>query len=768
MHLTINLLTFKKHVMNSKINLIIVLSFCTFSLFAQPDIYSQLCALNKQWQSIVPTGELLETRQFSSEQEIITYHLQQVEKHLTQKNTAHLTKEVQQCRQEGIEVLHAYWKRGLYPKNNHFNYQIPFFIDEANTACAVGYIMQGTGNEALAQYIAETQNNAYVKQMVGDNIFEWANNYGFTVDELAWIQPAYGPCWNGHPFQQNVVQPTCGNNDGSFEVFITEGTTYEWAHGASGLQLNNLSAGAYTLTGTYNDECPFELNVILKDENSADLSVNTLNHQTCQGIEDGMLEVAVSNANGSYAIEWSNGANGTIASNLTQGYHFVTVTDAANCKAIEQTYISIINAMYSNQLVSGSICNGNTGEVDLNLSGGAGNQVFTCQWMDGNTAENRTNMNAGDYSVIMSDDAGCFMEKNITVYDDCEGKITCADDFADVNNQYGGYMFLIDNDVDPSDAKITQAIITQPTYGFIYETSFDFYYSNTLDEYTAFAYSPSDNTYTGPDSFTYTVCTDYGFCDSATVYLNVVAQPVVQVLNTVSEDLVICPDESIQLIAQGAQTYTWSPSTGLDQSTGSYVLASPTQTTTYSVIGTTADGQTDSYDITIEVAPDISPTINGLPTVSNINDSAINLSASPAGGVFSGNGIFFNAFNPILTLPGEQEITYTYTDEGSGCIYQTSQNIIIFLVSFNFVNYNLGTVSPKIGELAIETHTEQLGDYDLLLTDVQGRIMHQEKLAVNQTKQIHQLKNIEVPFGMYVATLKNQQQHFSKQLILGR
>jgi len=189
------------------------------------------------------------------------------------------------------------------------------------------------------------------------------------------------------------------------------------------------------------------------------------------------------------------------------------------------------------------------------------------------------------------DDAGCFMEKNITVYDDCDGKITCVDDFADANNQYGAYMFLMDNDVDPSAAKITQAIITQPTYGFVYETSFDLNYGYTLDEYTVFAYSPNDNTYTGPDSFTYTACTDYGFCDSATVYLTVVAEPVVQVLNTVSEDLVICQDESIQLIAQGAQTYTWSPSTGLDQNTGSYVQASPTQTTTYTITGTTADHQ---------------------------------------------------------------------------------------------------------------------------------------------------------------------------------
>jgi len=121
----------------------------------------------------------------------------------------------------------------------------------------------------------------------------------------------------------------------------------------------------YTLTGTFNDECPFELNVILENENSAD------------------------NANGSYDIEWTNGATSAVASNLAYDHHFVTVTDAANCKAIAQGYIGITYQMYSNQTVLGSLCNNNTGEVDLNLSGGAGSEVFTCQWMDGNTSETR-------------------------------------------------------------------------------------------------------------------------------------------------------------------------------------------------------------------------------------------------------------------------------------------------------------------------------------------------------------------------------------------
>jgi len=69
------------------------------------DIHTQLCTLNKEWQSIEPTGELLNQKQFSSEQEIITYHLKQVEKYLTKKNINHLPEEVRQRRKEVLEVL---------------------------------------------------------------------------------------------------------------------------------------------------------------------------------------------------------------------------------------------------------------------------------------------------------------------------------------------------------------------------------------------------------------------------------------------------------------------------------------------------------------------------------------------------------------------------------------------------------------------------------------------------------------------------------------
>jgi len=593
--------------MSSKFNFFLLFILCSTSLIAQQDNYTQLCILNKEWLAVEPTAELLEHRQFTSEQEIITYHLQQVEKYLTKKNITHLPKEVQQRRTEGLAVLNEYWKRALYPKNNRFNYRIPFFIDDANTACAVGYIMQGTGYQALAENISDAQNNAYVKEMVGDNIFEWATNYGFTVDELAWIQPTYEPCMGARVSLENEVKPTCGNNNGIIEIEDYGIVSYQWEHGATGLQLNNLPAGIYTITGTHEitengENCPFRLDIVLENENSADLEVNILKRQSCVEVADGVAEVIVSNANGNYNIEWSNGATTAVASNLTTGKYIVTVTDDMNCKAIAQANLYGNFPITANEVVLGSACNSNTGSINLNINGGSDSGTYTALWMDGNTMQNRANLPGGIYTVTISDDAGCTTEKNIMVNDDCNGKINCEDDYLEVNNEHAAYMFVFSNDIDPLNGEIISIQVSLPLNGTVLAYTNQLYDKKLENANNTYLYYTGNDTYTGPDSFTYTVCTNSGFCDDATVYLNVVSAPVVTLRDTGADTLQIYLGETEFLTTRGAESYSWFPTEYLDYTAFDDVVSvSPIETITYTITGTNAGGQTDTRDITIEV-----------------------------------------------------------------------------------------------------------------------------------------------------------------------
>jgi subtilisin-like proprotein convertase family protein len=62
----------------------------------------------------------------------------------------------------------------------------------------------------------------------------------------------------------------------------------------------------------------------------------------------------------------------------------------------------------------------------------------------------------------------------------------------------------------------------------------------------------------------------------------------------------ICNGSSTTLNATGASTYVWSPATGLSSTTGSSVTANPSQTTTYTVQGTSGSC-TDSRTVTVVV-----------------------------------------------------------------------------------------------------------------------------------------------------------------------
>lgn len=59
---------------------------------------------------------------------------------------------------------------------------------------------------------------------------------------------------------------------------------------------------------------------------------------------------------------------------------------------------------------------------------------------------------------------------------------------------------------------------------------------------------------------------------------------------------------AIALTANGANTYTWSPSAGLSATTGASVNANPTATTTYTVSGTDANGCVNTATATINVS----------------------------------------------------------------------------------------------------------------------------------------------------------------------
>lgn len=129
-----------------------------------------------------------------SEDVRIETHLTYVERLLRSRPVDHLTAEQVRRRNVALDHLHSYRSRGAYPRNTtHFDRRTPVFIDGEGRICAVGYLIEQTVGRAAAQAINERFQFAHISEMDVPEVPRWAEQNGFTMQELGMIQPSY--CW---------------------------------------------------------------------------------------------------------------------------------------------------------------------------------------------------------------------------------------------------------------------------------------------------------------------------------------------------------------------------------------------------------------------------------------------------------------------------------------------------------------------------------------------------------------------------------------------
>ena len=97
---------------------------------------------------------------------------------------------------ELLDVLHDYWLAGRFPQNETHLVRTPVFIDAYGTFCAVGYLLEKGGGSELARSVAAQNNFVYLPDLASPALDDWAEEHGFTRDELAWIQPTYSPMYH--------------------------------------------------------------------------------------------------------------------------------------------------------------------------------------------------------------------------------------------------------------------------------------------------------------------------------------------------------------------------------------------------------------------------------------------------------------------------------------------------------------------------------------------------------------------------------------------
>ncbi|MEX2172479.1 MAG: PEP-CTERM sorting domain-containing protein [Pirellulales bacterium] len=116
-----------------------------------------------------------------------------------------------------IERLRAYRDRGLFPQNEgHADQAVPIFVDNHDTACAVGHLMRLAGLEEEVAEIQATNNLVYVPDAKDSSVAAWALTAGVTLEEAALIQPGYPPPPVPQPIPADAIDLTDSNWSGVF------------------------------------------------------------------------------------------------------------------------------------------------------------------------------------------------------------------------------------------------------------------------------------------------------------------------------------------------------------------------------------------------------------------------------------------------------------------------------------------------------------------------------------------------------------------------
>jgi gliding motility-associated-like protein len=520
-----------------------------------------------------------------------------------------------------------------------------------------------------------------------------------------------------------------GLSDGTASGTASGGTapyTYSWTPtpgvGQGTSNASGFPAGSYTLTVTDAHGCVIIATGTISKPPLITVKANGTN-ATCHNLCNGGLICVPAGGTATYSYSWSSGCVQASCTNVCPGLYTITLTDAHGCKANDTITISQPPGMILTLAPKATHCGKADGGDTVHVSGGSPGYTFS--WSpQGGTTNIATGIVSGTYTVVVKDSHGCLDTAKNTVANlpgvnitlDSIRNVNCfggTDGMAAVHASGGfpayTYSWNPGNQTTPKAIGLgagtytctvtdsagcknsVTATLTQPPLLTVTTKPATICLSSCTDLSAQVIGGSPAYTYTWIQGGTITpshvcpaVTTTYtvGVVDSHGCIAAATAIITVNLPLEVSASggKPICPGSSAQLNANGnggnggPYTYTWIPTSGLSSSTIYNPVATPTVTTTYTVIIADNCGTpTDSSMTTVTVLP--------LPVVSFTSKDSVK--CAPVCAVFTGSSVpgcvsgswdfgdgntgkGCNTAQHCYMTAGTYTITYNVTDS-SGC-----------------------------------------------------------------------------------------------------
>ena len=294
------------------------------------------------------------------------------------------------------------------------------------------------GSEGNYTYLWSTENGSGIVQGDRDQSALTAGTYSVQVTDFNGCTAIIDTTLTQpDPIQITLVPThiTCaspGFDNGSVDLIVTGGSgnySFEWSNGATTEDINGLTQNEYSVIVTDTYGCQAFDTVFVS--NPPDLTLDIARSDfggfniSCFGLSNGWLEVIPVTGDAPFTYQWT-GPDGFTSTdsritNLRAGDYIISVIDRNLCTAtevVEVTQPGRIDMTVNLSQTTGGMHNINcygssTGTITLSAVNAVG--VTQWLWSDGATGSARTDLPAGNYTVVLIDENNCAVDTTINL-----------------------------------------------------------------------------------------------------------------------------------------------------------------------------------------------------------------------------------------------------------------------------------------------------------------------------------------------------------------